>query len=113
MTELLTFQDCLEQMGAELLQSIEAIVGQIRFSQKKALTMEEAAVYTGRSVSNLYKLTASRAIPHYKPEGKIIYFDRLELDQWMLRNPIRTQESLEAEAATHVTVARGRKGGWA
>jgi hypothetical protein len=43
----------------------------------------------------------------------MIYFDRQELEGWMLRNPIRTNESLEAEAATYVALGPGRKGGWA
>ena len=34
----------------------------------------------------LYKLTANKVIPHYKPRGKMIYFAKEELDEWVLQN---------------------------
>lgn len=96
----------------ERLDRLEALLLKTCLPQKNALTLEEAALYTGRSLSNLYKLTASGDIPHYKPEGKMIYIDRIQLEKWMLRNPVRTSDSLEAEAATYVALGPGRKGGW-
>ena len=81
------------------------IVGQ---GQKKVLTLDETALYTGLSKSHLYKLTSSRGIPCYKPRGKYIYFDRDELEQWLLQNRIKTSEELEAEAATYVTLNSAR-----
>ena len=32
------------------------------------------------------KLTANKEIPHYKPRGKMIYFAKEELDEWLLQN---------------------------
>lgn len=55
---------------------------------KKILTLNEAANYLGVSRSNLYQLIHRRAIPHYKPNGKMIYFNKLELDKWVQRNRI-------------------------
>lgn len=55
---------------------------------KKMLTLEKAARYLGVSKSNLYQLIHRRAIPHYKPNGKMVYFNRLELDKWLQRNRI-------------------------
>lgn len=66
--------------------------------QKTVLTFNEALVYTGLSRSYMYKLTSSRRIPYHKPFGKLIYFDRAELDAWLLQNPVKTEEQLEAEA---------------
>lgn len=43
-------------------------------------------VYIGVSDSMLYKLTANKEIPHYKPRGKMIYFAKEELDEWLLQN---------------------------
>jgi excisionase family DNA binding protein len=57
-------------------------------SGKQALTLDEAARYTGLSHSQLYKMTSEGSIPHYKPRGKLIYFDRDELAAWSLRNPV-------------------------
>jgi len=56
--------------------------------KKKMLTLEEAAKHLGISKASLYQLTHRRAIPHYKPNGKMVYFNRLELDKWLQRNRI-------------------------
>ncbi|WP_242919664.1 helix-turn-helix domain-containing protein [Pontibacter liquoris] len=91
---------------AECLIKLEALITKINLSQKKVFTLQEAAAYSGLSESFLYKLTSNGLIPHYKPEKKRIYFDREELEAWLLRNPVRTAESIEANAATYVTLNR-------
>lgn len=53
---------------------------------KTVLTATEASEYIGVTESYLYKLTSARRIPHYKPTGKLIFFDRCELDDWLHRN---------------------------
>lgn len=55
-------------------------------SSKKILTSQETAVYIGVSLSQLYKMTSTHSIPHYKPRGKMCYFERNELDAWLLQN---------------------------
>ena len=56
------------------------------YTTKKVFTFQEACMYIGVSESMLYKLTSSKEIPHYKPRGKMIYFSKDELDQWLLQN---------------------------
>ncbi|MCB0447405.1 MAG: helix-turn-helix domain-containing protein [Gelidibacter sp.] len=53
---------------------------------KEVLTFDEASVYMGISRSYLYKLTASRKIPHSKPNGKMVFFDKKKLVDWLLQN---------------------------
>ena len=55
-------------------------------SSKDILTLQEASVYIGVSLSQIYKLTSTQSIPHYKPRGKMCYFEKKELDAWLLRN---------------------------
>ena len=55
-------------------------------SSKDILTLQEASVYIGVSLSQLYKLTSTQSIPHYKPRGKMCYFEKKELDAWLLKN---------------------------
>ena len=71
-------------------------------SNKQTLSIEEAAIYSALSVSYLYKLTSTQQIPHFKPRGKIIYFDRSELDEWLRQNRVKTTAEIEAAAANHV-----------
>lgn len=50
------------------------------------LGFDEACKYIGVSESLLYKLTAAKEVPHYKPRGKMLYFNREEIDKWLLQN---------------------------
>lgn len=89
----------------KLLSEIEALKLLLKANvNKKALTLEEVAAYTGLSKSYLYKLTSTGGIPCYKPRSKMVYFDRDEIDTWLLQNRIKTKEEIEAEAATYVTL---------
>lgn len=78
-------------------------------SSKTVLTFDEVTSYTGLSKSYLYKLTSAGLIPHSKPNGKNIYFDKATVDAWLLRNNIKTKEEQEAEAVSYVTLKK--KGG--
>lgn len=53
---------------------------------KEVLTFDEACDYTGISRSYLYKLTASGKIPHSKPNGKMLFFEKSKLVKWLLQN---------------------------
>ena len=68
----------------------------------KPLTLKEAAEFLDLSQSHLYKLTSERKIPHFKPNGKKIYFDEYELVQWLKRKPTRTLEETEEKAANYI-----------
>jgi len=82
------------------LRNIEALL----LSQKTVLNFDEVTAYTGLSKSYLYKLTCSGGIPCYKPQGKRIYFNKLEIDQWLLQNRKATSKELDNQAATFVTL---------
>ena len=78
----------------EKLDRIERLIS----SNKKVLNFDEACEYTGLSRSYMYKLTSSKNIPHAKPCGKIIFFDKDKLDEWLLKNTLKTNEEIEEEA---------------
>lgn len=70
------------------------------YTTKRVLTFTEACLYMGVSESLLYKLTATHEVPHFKPRGKMIYFDKQELDHWLLQNGVAVavpQEEMEVE----------------
>ena len=92
----------------ERLRNIETLL----LSQKTVLSFEEAAQYTGLSKSYLYKLTSTAGIPHFKPQGKHIYFNKEEVDQWLQRNPSKplNEEELEEKASTYVTLKNMGRG---
>ena len=77
------------------------------FATKEVLTSEETAMYLGISKSYLYKLTMRREIPHYKPLGKMVYFNRLELEEWLQSNRVATATEITDQANNYCS----RKGG--
>lgn len=78
-------------------------------SNKSVLTLKEAVEYTGLSRSYLYKLTSAGYIPHSKPNGKQLYFEKNELDAWLLRGKVKATEQINYEAVTYVTINKGGK----
>lgn len=68
---------------------------------KEVLTFDEACDYTGISRSYLYKLTASGKIPHSKPNGKMLFFEKAKLVNWLLQNKRKSKQEIEAEALAY------------
>jgi excisionase family DNA binding protein len=89
------------------LQDLHNLVENQGINAKEVLNMVEASKYLELSVSHLYKLTSTGLIPHYKPNGKKLYFKRTELDAWLLRNRSVTKDEIEQEAANYL-VRKGR-----
>lgn len=75
---------------------------------KNVLTLDDVCLLTGLSKSWLYKATCRHEIPFYKPNGKQIYFDRKEIEDWMRQGRVKTNNELEAEAANYILKKRGR-----
>ncbi|HOX74760.1 MAG TPA: helix-turn-helix domain-containing protein [Bacteroidales bacterium] len=95
--------DLLKRQG-EKLTNIETLLT----ISKTVLNLDEACTLTGLSKSHIYKLTCWGKIPYYK-QAKHLYFDRLELENWLKTNRFKPSEELEKEASTYV--ALNRKGG--
>ncbi|TDT46686.1 excisionase family DNA binding protein [Maribacter spongiicola] len=77
-------------------------------ANKEVLTFEETCDYTGISRSYLYKLTASGNIPHSKPNGKMLFFEKARLNAWLLRNDRKSTSEIETEALNHIFKNRRR-----
>jgi len=82
----------------EKLESIEKMLIEQNLLKKEVLNFTEAAVYLEVSHSHLYKLTSSGSIPAYKPNGKKLYFNRKELESWLLSNKQVSTNEVEQEA---------------
>lgn len=85
-----------------ILMRLEAIERYSLLAAKNVLTIDDAAVLTGMSKSHLYKLTCSKQIPFYRPNGKLVYFDRQELESWLKQNRVTTQAEAEQQAIAYV-----------
>ena len=94
-------------MADELKQVADLVTANTIFCTKEVLTSEEAARYLGISKSYLYKLTMNQQIPHYKPMGKMCYFNRVELESWLQTNRVATAGEISQQAQAYCM----RKGG--
>lgn len=75
------------------------------YSIKGTLNFKEAREYLDLSNSQLYKLTRNGGIPYYKPTGKLIYFNKQELDEWVCQN--HSEVSAECEGIIAETYMGG------
>ena len=89
------------------LEKLERLIVSQGINSKEVLNLQEACQYLELSQSHIYKLTSAGNIPHYKPNGKKLYFKRSELDTWLLRNRCATQDEIEQQAADYL-IKKGR-----
>lgn len=68
------------------------------FGLKSILNAEELADYTGFKKSYIYKLVHTNSIPFSKPNGKVLFFDRAKIDEWLLSNNSKSNQEIEQEA---------------
>lgn len=97
MQQVKLIEDVLAQFG-----SIEMLMKRIKnmedtlYTNKEILSLDEASLFLNASKSQLYKLTRTLAIPHYKPGGKAIYFYKSEILEWVKEHPIKKEEKVTA-----------------
>lgn len=75
----------------EILTKLNELEALLRKKNDKPLNFNQAADYLGFSHSYLYKLTSRKIIPCHRPTGKMLFFSKEELDEWIFEN--RSQPS--------------------
>lgn len=96
------------QLLSEQSESLRKIENLISYS-KPVLNMDEVCSFTGLSKSHIYKLTCYKKIPFYK-QAKHLYFDRIEIENWLKSSRYATMDELERQASTYVTANQVRRG---
>lgn len=92
----------------ELSEKLDLILTQSALAAKNVLTIDDVQILTGLSKSYLYRLTCEHKIPFYKPNGKLMYFDRAEIEAWMKQNRVSTMQEAEKKAISYIVA--GSKG---
>ena len=80
----------------ERLKSIEETL----YTTKDILNMKEVCQYLDISQSLLNKLTSSGEIPHFKPRGKMIFFEKKELIEWIKKSNLLSSEITKGSSKT-------------
>lgn len=98
--KITTIEAFIDRFGTleELIERFESVEEQL-FVLKDMLNISEAAKYLNISKGHMYRLTSTREISYTKPNGKNIFFERKDLDEWKRRNPIPSIKEIERQAA--------------
>ncbi len=91
-----------ENLILEKLEKLEQRIGEQNLLMKEVLNFNDACSYLDISASHLYKLTSQKSIPHFCPQGKKLYFNRAELDEWLQRNRQSSTDEIETMAANYL-----------
>jgi len=102
---LLSIEDAID---SKVAQKMEDVGANGYLLEKNVLSIDDVVMLTGLSKSHVYKLTSSRQLPFYKPNGKLMYFDKKEIEEWMRQNRIETVKEAEQNALRYI-VKKGHK----
>lgn len=97
--KVLKVENYLKRFGslAELLSHLEKLEN-MAYAAKDFLSIDEVATYLNISKSSVYKITSSKELTVYKPNGKNIFILRSDLNDWIKRNPCLSNDELEKQA---------------
>ena len=91
----------LTKLIADLQKRVETLEDMLE-AGKEVLTVEEAAKFMGMARSSLYKMTSDQTIPFYRPNGKMIFFEKSDILSWIRKNRVSSREEIEEEARLHM-----------
>ena len=91
-----------DKMTKQILEKLEKIEAILKEQTRQPMTLEEASKFLNFSKSTLYKMTCQNRLPYYRPNGKRIYFKKSELEAWIFKHRIKTDEEMEKEADEYV-----------
>lgn len=77
-------------------------VKQSNLFRKRIYTMKEASIAAGVSISLIQKLIASNQIIHSKPNGKLIFIRRRDLESFLMRNRITSIDEVDTIVANNL-----------
>jgi excisionase family DNA binding protein len=92
----------LLQNQDERLKKIESLLS----VSKAVLNIDEVSQLIGLSKSTIYKNTMNGTIPHFK-QCKHLYFDRVEIENWLKSNRGLNIDEIELEASSSLSINRG------
>ncbi len=89
-----------------ILEKLNRLEKLIIGSAKEILTVEDLINYTGYKRSYIYKLVHNNVIPFSKPNGKSLFFEKTEIDAWLLQNKSQSESQIEDKANDYINNSR-------
>lgn len=92
----------MEDIKKTLLE-LKEIVLRIEKKENEFYSLEEACSYLKISKPTIYKLTSKKEITYYTPGGKKIYFEKKDLDTWILSAKVSSCDIVMLEVESFLT----------
>ena len=90
---------------SKLIDEVESLKKEIRKSylfRKRFYTVKETSIVIGVSVSFVQKLISNNQIPYSKPNGKLIFIRRRDLEKFLVKNYYPTKEQTDTIIANNL-----------
>ena len=94
-------------MIQEIIARLDRIESLSALAAKNVLNIDDVVMLTGMTKGTIYQLTHQKKLPYYKPTGRSLYFNRKEVEDWMMRNRYDTIEESDSKASSYIL----KKGG--
>lgn len=88
-----------------LIREVRTLRKEVRNStlfRKRIYTLKEASIVLGISYSQIQKLVSSKQIPHSKPTGKLIFIRRRDLEKFVMKNRIESEDEMDTIIADRI-----------
>ncbi|WHT39458.1 helix-turn-helix domain-containing protein [Myroides sp. mNGS23_01] len=85
-----------------ILEKLDYLEQLIISNNKEILSVEELEKYTGFKKSYIYHLVHYSKIPYSKPNGKYLFFQKSEIDEWLLKNKSLSDDQIQEKAREYV-----------
>ncbi|MEK6495242.1 helix-turn-helix transcriptional regulator [Myroides odoratimimus] len=91
------------------MESIKLILEKLNYleqliisNNKEILSVEELEKYTGFKKSYIYHLVHFNKIPYSKPNGKYLFFQKSEINEWLMKNKSLSDDQIQDKAREYV-----------
>lgn len=78
----------MNELINQLQEFMQIKFDELKFTVKPLMSVDELSKYLDLSPAYIHKMTHNREIPYYKPNGKKLYFNKEEIDQWVFDNRV-------------------------
>lgn len=88
-----------------ITRALNKYINELRFDKpatSDVFDVLEVAAYLKLGKSTIYKLTMDQQLPHYKV-SKRLYFRKEEIDNWINKAKVKTQEEINEAVNSHLS----------
>lgn len=85
-----------------ILEKLDYLEQLIIANHKEILFVEELEKYTGFKKSYIYHLVHYSKIPYSKPNGNYLFFQKSEINEWLLKNKYLSDNQIQEKARQYV-----------